>query len=350
VSAWRIYRGVSEPHDGIERLPDPPPWRDFTHAGNLTQFDRSAAGQGADRRLPRGEPYRADDRTVEAVNTALYLRRPLLVTGEPGTGKSTLAYAVARELKLGPVLRWPVNSKTNLRDGLYRYDSLGRLEEAGVARERVIAETRDGSAEEDSSLSQEDLGRFVRLGPLGTALAPYAFPRVLLVDEIDKGDVDLPNDLLDVFEEGMFEIPELSRAADKQPLVRVRPADDGAAIQVKGGFVRCYTFPFVVLTSNGERDFPPAFLRRCVRLHVPAAGDSERLASIVEAHLPNAGEQAAEVIDRFLEHAGSGELATDQLLNAVYLLSQANGEGAPDLDRLTELVFQHLNVTVPVQS
>ncbi|MFI8520845.1 AAA family ATPase [Streptomyces sp. NPDC085481] len=338
MSAWRIYRGASEPHDGVDHLPPPPPWRDFTRADvRLTPFDRDLGDDGG-RRLPADDSYRADERTVEAVNTALYLRRPLLVTGDPGVGKSTLAYAVARELRLGRVLRWPVNSKTGLRDGLYRYDSLGRLEEAGVARER------------GDTQKAVDLGRYVRLGPLGTALAPYALPRVLLVDEIDKSDIDLPNDLLDVFEEGAFEIPELSRSADLQPEVRVRPADDGAPVTVVRGTVHCHTFPFTVLTSNGEREFPPAFLRRCVRLHLPAVDDDERLRAIVRAHLPTAAEDADEVIERFLRHAASGELATDQLLNAVYLMSRTARDGAPDLDRLTELVFQHLNVTVPAES
>ncbi|MET9429581.1 MULTISPECIES: MoxR family ATPase [unclassified Streptomyces] len=331
---WRIYQGVSEPHDGIDRLPAPPPWRDFGRGVEPTPFDRDADADGG-RRLPHADAYRADEATVEAVNTALYLRRPLLVTGDPGTGKSTLAHAVARELRLGRVLRWPVNSKSALRDGLYRYDSLGRLEEAGVARE-----TGDPAP-------VTDLGRFVRLGPLGTALAPYALPRVLLIDEIDKSDIDLPNDLLDVFEEGMFEIPELSRVADRQPTVRVRPADDGEPVTVTGGTVRCRTFPFVILTSNGEREFPPAFLRRCVRLHLPGVDDEERLRAIVRAHLATAADDADEVIRRFLAHAATGELATDQLLNAVYLVSRTSGDGAPDLERLTELVFQHLDVTVP---
>ncbi|WOX20441.1 MoxR family ATPase [Streptomyces solicathayae] len=340
MGEWLIYRGVSEPHDGIDELPDPPPWRDFAHDGRLTPFDRTADDGGADRRLPGADAYRADEGTVEAVNTALYLRRPLLVTGDPGVGKSTLAHAVARELKLGQVLRWPVNSKTELRDGLYRYDSLGRLEEAGVARELGTGGGQ-GAA---------DLGRYVRLGPLGTALAPYALPRVLLIDEIDKCDIDLPNDLLDVFEEGSFEIPELSRVADTQPEVRVRPADDGEAVSVVRGTVRCHAFPFTILTSNGEREFPPAFLRRCVRLHLPAVDDDERLRAIVRAHLPGADGHADAVIARFLRRAASGELATDQLLNAVYLMSRTSGAGAPDLDRLSELVFHHLNVTVPAES
>ncbi|MFD4142848.1 AAA family ATPase [Streptomyces sp. NPDC058572] len=340
MSEWRIYQAVSEPHDGIDRLPAPPPWRDFEHEGEVTPFDRQS-GDGGGRRLPRADAYRAEGRTIEAVNTALYLRRPLLVTGDPGVGKSTLAYAVARELKLGPVLRWPVNSKTTLRDGLYRYDSLGRLEEAGVAHHQ-----RKGKG----TGARTDLGRYVRLGPLGTALAPYMLPRVLLIDEIDKSDIDLANDLLDALEEGMFEIPELARVADRLRSVRVRPADDGEPVTVERGMVRCRTFPFVILTSNGEREFPPAFLRRCIRLRLSSLNDIEQLRPIVQAHLAGAADDSEEVIRRFLEHASTGELATDQLLNAVYLMTRTGGEGAPPLDRLATLVFQHLNVTVPTDS
>ncbi|MFG1807819.1 AAA family ATPase [Streptomyces sp. NPDC049040] len=337
MSEWRIYQGVREPHDGIERLPPPPPWRVFDETAEPTPFDRTA-GVGSGRRLPQLGAYRAGSDTLDAVNTALYLRRPLLVTGDPGVGKSTLAYAVAHELKLGPVLRWPINSRSVLRDGLYRYDSLGRLEEAGVARER------------GGKVPPLDVGRFVRLGPLGTALAPYELPRVLLVDEIDKSDIDLPNDLLDVFEQGTFEIPELSRVADQQPVVKVRPADSGKPVTVRDGTVSCRTFPVTVLTSNGEREFPPAFLRRCVRLHLPAVSDDGHLRDIVEAHLDSASADADELITRFLEHAESGELATDQLLNALYLVGRTTGHGAPSIDQLVQLVFQHLNETVPTRS
>ncbi|MFJ5557915.1 AAA family ATPase [Streptomyces sp. NPDC093250] len=343
MNEWRIYQGASEPHDGIDRLPEPPPWRDFSDGdGQVTDFDRETH-VGSGRRLPGADAYYADEHTIEAVNAALYLRRPLLVTGDPGVGKSTLADAVARELKLGTVLRWPINSKTTLRDGLYRYDSLGRLEEAGVARSQ--AESADSPASRPS-----DLGRYVSLGPLGTALAPYALPRVLLIDEIDKSDIDLPNDLLDVFEEGGFEIPELARATDQQESVLVRPADGGAPVRVVRGTLRCRIFPFVILTSNGEREFPPAFLRRCVRLQLPpVTKDDDRLRAIVQAHLPDAADEAERIIARFMEHAAAGELATDQLLNAIYLVSRTSNDGAPDFDRLVKLVFQHLNVTVPTE-
>lgn len=341
MSSWRIFQGVADPHDGIDRLPAPPPWRDFRQDGaTTTPFDRERH-EGSGRRLPQSSPYYADEQVVEAVNTALYLRRPLLITGEPGAGKSTLADAVARELKLGTVLRWPVNSKTTLREGLYRYDSLGRLEEAGAARKANAAENEEGAREDT------DLGRYVSLGPLGTALAPYSLPRVLLIDEIDKSDLDLPNDLLDVFEEGGFEIPELARSADQQGEVDVRPADGGSPVRVRRGAVRCEAFPFVILTSNGEREFAPAFLRRCVRLALPSVTSNEtRLNAVVRAHLPEAEEHATELVRRFKEHAQTGELATDQLLNALYLVSRTSAEGAPSRDRLVQLVFQHLHVTV----
>ncbi|MCL8016315.1 MoxR family ATPase [Streptomyces sp. AS02] len=325
MSDWLIYRGTGEPHDGIADLPEPPPWRVF-YTDEATRFDRDH-DYGLSARWPlRAAAYQVDRHAVEMVNTALYLRRPLLVTGDPGVGKSSLAYAVAHELRLGSVLRWPITSRSTLKDGLYRYDAIGRLEEV----DKVSAAT------------PADVGRYFRLGPLGTAMAPYSLPRVLLVDEIDKSDIDLPNDLLDVFEEGLFEIPELSRVADTFADAEVRPADDGVRVAVTAGRVRCRAFPFVVLTSNGERDFPPAFLRRCVRLHLPAPGP-DRLRAIVHAHLGEAAPHAETLISLFLERRSKGELATDQLLQAVYLARHAAGEAAADRGHVAELVLQYLN-------
>lgn len=135
---WLIYRGVGEPHDGIDALPDPPPWRDFDGGpvaepgGPAAAVDGNVARRlGAHRQA--AELHRPEPEELEAVNAALYLRRPLLVTGFPGTGKSTLAHAVAHELKLGRVLRWPVVSRTVLQDGLYRYDALARLQDVQLA-------------------------------------------------------------------------------------------------------------------------------------------------------------------------------------------------------------------------
>ncbi|MEV5448323.1 MoxR family ATPase, partial [Streptomyces sp. NPDC052644] len=296
MSEWWIFQGTGGTHDGIERLPAPPPWRTFTDSDDRAQ------------RPDQARTYQPDQETLELVNTALFLRRPLLVTGQPGVGKSTLAYAIAHELKLGPVLRWPVTSRTTVRDGLYNYDAIGRIEEHSLRT----------ASRHDATSEPADVGRFLRLGPLGTALAPTERERVLLVDEIDKSDIDLPNDLLDVFEEGEYQIPELSRIADSVPNVVVS-SSDGQRITVAQGLVRCTRFPFVVLTSNGERDFPPAFLRRCVRLELRPP-DKDRLADIVRAHLgPDLDSRAGQLIQTFLARREHGELATDQLLNAVYL-------------------------------
>lgn len=300
---WLLYTGSRLPHDGIDRLPPPPPWRAFNGEPVL----RSPKGGSGN--AHQATTYRPSDDAVQQVNAALYLRRPLLVTGPPGTGKSTLAYAVAHELGLGPVLHWPVTSRTTLRDGLYQYDPLTRLYAAG----------------RDDAPSDEDIGRYIRLGPLGTALLPYGRPRVLLVDEIDKGDIDLPNDLLTIFEKGEYEIPELTRRAE--PSADVMTADGpGARVTVTAGTVRCHAFPLVVMTSNGEREFPPAFLRRCVTVELrQPAGDAE-LSAIVREHLGPLADQSDDLVRRFLERSTSGTLATDQLLNAVYLCRHADTE------------------------
>lgn len=267
--------------------------------------------------------HRPGETERELVNAALYLRRPLLVTGAPGSGKSTLAHSVAYELGLGRVLGWPVVSRSTLRDGLYDYDAIGRLQDLQIARAAPAA--ADGAAAPGPDPADEPgggIGRYIRLGPLGTALLPAARPRVLLVDELDKSDIDLPNDLLNVLEEGEFRIPELERLAGSAPEVEVL-SDDGTRVTVRDGRVRCRAFPFIVLTSNGERDFPAPLLRRCIHLHIPVP-DKERLAAMVRAHF---GEGAAEryeaVIDRFLDREPGDVRAVDQLFNAIHLTQRA---------------------------
>jgi MoxR-like ATPase len=260
------------------------------------------------------------------VNAALFLRRPLLVTGKPGVGKSSLARAVARELCLGRVLWWPITTRTTLQDGLYQYDALARLHE--------VSQRRNAAA--GAGADDVDIGKFLRLGPLGTALLPAAKPRVLLIDEIDKGDVDLPNELLHVFEEGQFEILELSRLDRKE--VTLRAADGDDLVTIHNGIVRSYEFPLVILTSNGERDFPPAFMRRCVRVEMKAPDDVAGLAKIVSAHFGAASTLHHQLIDNFLQRR-SEDLATDQLLNAIYLSSYQSGV---ERERLLELVLKSL--------
>lgn len=325
---WLIYRGAGEPHNGIESLPEPPPWRDFDGGPPVehapAQDSSSARRLGAHRHM--AELHRPGPEELEMVNAALYLRRPLLVTGSPGTGKSTLAHAVAYELGLGRVLHWPIVSRTTLEGGLYRYDAIARLQDTQIA-------ANSGTAPPGG------IGSYLRLGPLGTALLPTARPRVLLVDELDKSDIDLPNDLLNVLEDGEFGIPELERLAEREPQVELL-TDDGARVTVREGRIRCRAFPFVVITSNGERDFPPPLLRRCLHLEL-GRPDHARLATVVRAHL---GDEAAsvgdELVRHFLDRSRSELLATDQLLNALYLTHHA----APSSrSRLADMLIQRLD-------
>lgn len=320
---WKIFRGTREPHGDIAHLPTPPSWRSFSPSAEPSQPPKK----------DRGATFEPRPEAIDVVNAALYLRRPLLVTGKPGTGKTSLAYAVAHELQLGEVLYWPITTKTDLKQGLYSYDAIGRLQDA---------QSKGGVD------NLEEIGNYITLGPLGTALLPSAKPRILLIDEIDKSDIDLPNDLLHVLEEGRFVIPELERIAKKIDRVTVRtaykdkgkPTYEDAYWQILEGQIRCTAFPFVVMTSNGERDFPPPFLRRCVRLSMKEP-DATELARIVTAHLgADQAEQAKALIDemigKFIDKREGGDLATDQLLNAIYLLNQdqaPTGKGKEDLEK-----------------
>ncbi|WP_344831927.1 MoxR family ATPase [Actinocorallia longicatena] len=321
---WLVFRGTREPHNGIDRLPPPPAWRAFDGPVE-PRAAASLAWKAAD--LERAVSYETAPETLEIINAALFLRRPLLVTGKPGVGKSSLSLAVAHELELGPVLRWPITSRSVLSDGLYRYDALSRLQDVNLPETRT------------------DIGDYLTLGPLGTALLPSERPRVLLVDELDKSDMDFPNDLLTVFEEGYYEIPELQRIARIQPEVTVATADPGETASVRSGRVQCAAFPLVVLTSNNEREFPPAFLRRCIQLHLEPPGP-ERLARIVAHRLgPDGARDSQALIRRFLDLQKERDLATDQLLNALYISLNIGATEGPARTKLAEQLFQQLQNT-----
>jgi MoxR-like ATPase len=293
-----------------------------------------------------GRPMHPDPHEVDAVNAALYLRRPLLVTGEPGVGKSSLAYRIARELRLGRVLRWPVNSRSTLKEGLFEYDAIGRAQDAATVRRLNGASAGHESGE--AALADASIGRYLQLGPLGTALLPYELPRVLLVDELDKSDIDLPNDLLDIFEEGEYRIPELVRISAREPKVGVYSADPDVRVEISNGRVRCRAFPIIIITSNGEREFPAAFLRRCLRLTV-AEPDETRLADMVAAHFAErSDERTRQLIKHFMEYrrVKSG-LAADQLLNAVHLAASRENIEDADWEQLLDLIWQRLQPRGP---
>jgi MoxR-like ATPase len=178
-----------------------------------------------------------------AVNCALALERPLLVRGEPGTGKTQLAEALARALGL-TLIHWPVKSTTKAQDGLYVYDTVQRLYDSRFG---------DGDV--------RDIRRYIRLGPLGEAFAAKE-RRVLLIDEIDKADLEFPNDLLHELDRMRFRITETG----DEVVARERPV--------------------VVITSNAEKELPDAFLRRCV-FHYIEFPERDLMARIVRVHHPD---------------------------------------------------------------
>jgi MoxR-like ATPase len=212
-------------------------------------------------------PYLPNPELVEAVNLAIYLERPLLLKGEPGCGKTRLAQSVAYELGL-PFEAWYVKSTGRARDGLYTYDAVGRLRDAQLAA--------SGRLTSEQIQRIDDPSTYVRWGPLGRA---FQHPQrtVVLIDEIDKADIDFPNDLLLELDERRFVVEET-----------------GQIIQAKAT-------PLVFITSNDEKDLPDAFLRRCL-FHYVEFPDPRRLRAIVDAIFPDTPEEVTQrALQRFME-------------------------------------------------
>jgi MoxR-like ATPase len=314
---WKLYTGVGQPAEETRELPDPPPWR--TYGATVPIPDRTIETMAE----PNGAKFKARPDVIEAVNAALHLRRPLMLTGRPGSGKSMLIESVANELSLGRVLRWHVTSSSALRGALYQYDAVGRLQELQLTKRAP------------------KITDYLTLGPLGTALLPTGRPRALLIDEIDKADIDLPNDLLNVLERGEFEIPELARLGGSHEIREAPPGKERFTIM--DGHVRCVEFPFVVMTSNGERDFPAAFLRRCIRLRMPPP-DLELLTGIVSAHLgPAIAARCDDMIREFAKETESTRaLATDQLMNAIFLVTRKVKPDSEERERVIKLLQKRL--------
>ena len=188
------------------------------------------------------ETYIATDDLTMAVNAAVLLERPLLIKGEPGTGKTELARQVSAALGL-PLIEWHVKSTTKAQQGLYEYDAVSRLRDSQLGDARV-----------------NDVANYIRQGKLWQAFAAPGRV-VLLIDEIDKADIEFPNDLLQELDRMEFHVYET------------------------GETVRARHRPIVIITSNNEKELPDAFLRRCF-FHYIRFPDPETLRRIVEVHHP----------------------------------------------------------------
>jgi MoxR-like ATPase len=186
--------------------------------------------------------YVATEDLKVAVNAAVKLRRPLLVKGEPGTGKTVLAHEIAAAVG-APLIEWHVKSTTKAHQGLYEYDAVARLRDGQLGDERV-----------------HDIRNYIRKGKLWEAFTSPQLP-VLLIDEIDKADIEFPNDLLQELDRMSFDVYETHETI--------------AAVER----------PIVVITSNNEKELPDAFLRRCF-FHYIKFPDRETMQAIIDVHFP----------------------------------------------------------------
>ncbi len=204
------------------------------------------------------DSYIATEELMVAVNAAITLRRPLLVKGEPGTGKTMLAVEVANSVG-APLLEWHIKSTTKAQHGLYEYDAVSRLRDSQLGDERVA-----------------DIRNYIKRGMLWEAFDSAELP-ILLIDEIDKADIEFPNDLLrelDRMEFYVYETKETIRATQR---------------------------PIVIITSNNEKELPDAFLRRCF-FHYIRFPERDTMAQIIDVHFPDLqGKLVNEALNLFYE-------------------------------------------------
>ena len=202
--------------------------------------------------------YIATDDLKVAVNAAVTLRRPLLVKGEPGTGKTVLAHEIAKAID-APLIEWNVKSTTKAQQGLYEYDAVARLRDGQLGEERV-----------------HDIRNYIKKGKLWEAFTCDELP-VLLIDEIDKADIEFPNDLLQELDRMSFDVYETQERIEAKER------------------------PIVVITSNNEKELPDAFLRRCF-FHYIKFPDRDTMQAIVDVHFPGIQKTlVAKAMDIFYE-------------------------------------------------
>ena len=244
-------------------------------------------------RFSGSKDYVASEELQSAVNVAIALEKPLLIKGEPGTGKTMLAQAIAQALGMELII-WSVKSTTKAQDGLYVYDTVQRLYDAQFGEGDV-----------------KNIESYIRPGKLGQAFASEK-QVVLLIDEIDKADIEFPNDLLWELDQMEFYIPETRKT------------------------VKAKQRPIVIITSNAEKELPDAFLRRCI-FHYIAFPDMEKMGEIVRVHYPDLEDKLlTAAMDSFYQIRSIGDMqkkpGTSELLDWL----QALILGGIDPDKISE--------------
>lgn len=260
-------------------------------------------------------PYLAHQELVDVINLAIALERPLLVKGPAGCGKTKLAEAVAHEIG-ETFIPWHIKSTSKAQDGLYSIDMLRRLQDAQLGDKKA-----------------QDVANYLTFGPLGKAIMTPGRP-VLLIDEIDKADIDFPNDLLRELDENKFSIPELKESKS------CTTGDESALrYEYEGN-------PIVIITSNDEKELPEAFLRRCLFYYI-AFPSREQLLGIVKVNM-TADPRFAGVKDALIENAVTQILrvmaiknfrkdpSTSELIDWIKIL-QSLGVRAEDLEHVENL-------------
>lgn len=266
------------------------------------------------------EPYLPSKQLIKAVQLAQILGRPLLVKGEPGCGKSKLAEAIAVELHKKDFqsyyFQWNIKSTSKAKDGLYTIDYLQRLSDANI--EKRDERNLEVKLTEVSGGIYETQGKYISLGEIGKAFMASRendkIPPVVLIDEIDKADIDFPNDLLLELDKMEFNIPEINIKDSEKQVTIAANADNK---------------PVIIITSNDEKPLPPAFLRRCLFFYIDFK--DIKLEEIVLSRFPELKDRALTqpAVEAFqgwrnkIQNEGSSlkNISTSELLDWIYLIN-----------------------------